>query len=92
MEFEWDENKNESNKRKHGVSFQDAISAFFDEHSISRVDTRKDYGEERIQILGMSDIGVLIVAFTERYENTIRIISARTPSKRERRCYELGYF
>lgn len=92
MEFEWDENKNKSNMKKHGVNFEDAVPVFFDEHSISRRDTRRDYEEERFQIVGMSSIGALIVAFTERHGNTMRIISARTPSRKEKLSYERGYF
>ncbi len=92
VDFEWDDDKNKSNLKKHGVSFEDAIPVFFDEHSISRMDTRKDYGEERYQIVGMSNIGVLMVAYTERHGTTMRIISARTPSKKEKRSYKQGYF
>lgn len=92
MEFEWDENKNQSNIAKHGVSFPDAIPAFFDERAISRLDNRNDYGEERYQIVGMSNIGVLMVAYTERHGRTMRIISARTPSKKEKQSYENGRF
>ena len=53
MEFEWEENKNQTNIRKHGVSFMDAINVFLDPYRIEREDDRLDYGEVRFQVIGM---------------------------------------
>jgi len=47
MEFEWDENKNKSNKQKHGIDFNDTKEVFKDENSKIAHDLRKDYGEDR---------------------------------------------
>lgn len=57
--FEWDNNKAITNWQKHGVSFSQAIKAFNDPFGIERFDEREDYGEERINLIGMCD-GVLI--------------------------------
>lgn len=91
-EFEWDENKNYRNKTKHKIDFMDAIQVFFDDQRISRADNRQDYGEERYQVIGMSNERVLFVVYTERYANTIRVISARKANKRERAAYDRGLF
>lgn len=92
MTFEWDEQKNLKNKAKHGVSFEAAAGVFFDENVLvepNRVINR----EERFQAIGMTEglTIVLFVAFTYRShpydEETIRIISARKASKKDRRRY-----
>ncbi len=77
MDFEWDRDKNEKNKQKHGVDFGFASKAFFDPNLISRLDDRQDYGEEREVALAMYFGVILSVVYTWRGE-TIRIISART--------------
>lgn len=92
MEFEWDENKNESNWNKHRVDFADAIHVFLDENRLEREDTRWDYGETRFQTIGITDQGVMFVIYTERSYNTIRFISARKANRKERRFYETGIF
>lgn len=51
MEFEWDENKNQENQRKHGISFQKAAK-IFEGRVLRKVDNRRNYGEERISALG----------------------------------------
>jgi uncharacterized DUF497 family protein len=85
MEFEWDENKNRENKRKHGVSFQKAAK-IFEGRVLRKVDNRFDYGEERISALGKADGRVLKVIYTMRGKK-IRIISSRKANKNERRIY-----
>ena len=93
--FEWDEAKNQSNLRKHGVTFEDASYVFEDPYFFS-VQDRFVNGEERWQTFGMiNNFLVLIIAHTalERLENgelieVIRIISARQATKHERRNYE----
>lgn len=52
MEFEWDKNKNESNKEKHGIDFNQAKEVFEDMDKIEVPDNRKDYGEKRTKIIG----------------------------------------
>ena len=87
MEFEWDENKNQSNQSKHGISFDEAAEIF--RYPIYKlVDIRKDYEEVRyIGIGSNSQMIVLTVIFTER-ESRIRIISARRANKKERKLYD----
>lgn len=85
--FEWDEDKNKKNIIKHGVDFEDATRVFYDESSFVVYDDRKDYGEDRFQIIGMAYGTVLLVAYTERHGDTIRIISARRADKNEQTSY-----
>jgi len=85
--FEWDDAKAASNLAKHGVSFAYARSAFDDPAGIEVVDDRRDYGEERFNLIAKSpDHIVLFVTYTER-ETGIRIISARRASKQEVKTY-----
>lgn len=90
-EFEWDEAKNHANIIKHKIDFADAAQVFFDERRIERLDIR-NYGEDRYQVIGMSNGRVLFVVYTERHENRIRIISARKASKQERVAYEHSFY
>lgn len=90
-DFEWDENKNIINRGKHKIDFADAIQVFFDDRRITRHDNRNDYGEDRYQVIGMAYERVLFVVYTERNENTIRVISARKANKKERLAYEHGF-
>ncbi|MBR1421306.1 MAG: BrnT family toxin [Selenomonadaceae bacterium] len=83
--FEWDDEKNEINIRKHGINFIDAIEVFFDEFRIERYDKYHSDEEDRWKVIGMVD-GVLVVIYTERDDAT-RIISARPADKSERREY-----
>lgn len=86
MEFEWDEDKNQSNQIKHNVSFEEATEIFrYPMYEIT--DTRRDYGEVRYIGIGRNNqMVVLTVVFTDR-ESRIRIISARPASKNERKLY-----
>jgi uncharacterized protein len=84
--FEWDDNKAATNLRDHGVSFQDAVTACRDPFAVEWIDTRRDYGEERISLLGQSRSVVLFVAYTER-SDILRIISARRATKNEQDDY-----
>ena len=86
MEFEWDANKNRSNKQKHGISFEEAAEVFR-YPMYEMVDARAGYGETRYIGIGRNNqMIVLTVAYTERGER-IRIISARRATKQERRTY-----
>ena len=87
-DFEWDESKNSINRSKHKVDFTDAMKVFFDEKRVTRVDSRVDYGEERYQVIGMTQQRILFVVYTERTENTIRIISARKATAKEKQYYQ----
>ncbi len=86
MKFEWDENKNKSNLKKHGVDFNQAKEVFNDKDKIEITDTRKDYGEERTKIIGKAMDLLLSVIYTIRGV-AVRIISARAASKKERMDY-----
>ena len=89
MEFEWNEHKNAININKHGIDFRAAAKVFKDPHFLVNEDNRHHYSEKRFQIIGVVEPhGVLFVVYTERCENTIRIISARKANKKERRLYQ----
>ena len=86
MEFEWDEAKNQSNIRKHGIGF-DTARRVFDGRVATSADRRRDYGEDRNISIGQVKPGALIVVVhTERHGRT-RLISARPASPKERRIY-----
>jgi len=86
MEFEWDEAKNQTNIRKHGIGF-DTAKRIFEGTVATSPDRRRDYGEERRISIGRVEPGALIVvAHTERSGRT-RLISARPASRKERRVY-----
>ena len=82
---EWDENKNEVNKKKHGISFESAALVFADEHYLELYDDEHNTEEDRYIAIGVVD-DVLFVVHTMRNEN-VRMISARLATKRERRFY-----
>lgn len=86
MVFEWDEAKADANYRKHRVTFQFAARAFDDNHGLDLVDDRMDYGEERWLRIALVEDRVLSVAYTRR-TGTVRLVSARASTRRERRMY-----
>ena len=92
MTFEWDENKNNSNKKKHdGVSFEIAARVFLDDKRIEKYDAlNSTFDEERYQAIGMVN-EVLFVVFTERASDRIRIISARPATQEENNEYYKNY-
>ena len=92
LRFVWDEIKNKSNVRKHGVSFEEARSVFYDEHAIRYFDPDHSRDEDRFIMLGMSaKLRVLVVCHCYREPgDTIRIISARRAEKPESRAYTEG--
>ena len=86
--FEWDFKKAKTNIEKHGVSFEEASTAFRDPLSLTIDDPLHSRDEERLVLIGMSyNNHPLIVVHTERGDN-IRIISARKATKKERKYYE----
>lgn len=89
LRFQWDENKNESNIVKHGVSFDEASTVFDDEEAIFISDPDHSVGEERFLLLGLSSREKILVVCHCYRENdeVIRIISARPATKNEKRQY-----
>ncbi len=92
LNFEWDENKNISNQKKHdGVTFEEAKTVFSDELARLIPDPDHSVGEERFILMGLSSqLKLLLVSHCEVNSETIRIISARKADKLERKQYE-GY-
>lgn len=89
IKFEWDTAKADSNKKKHGVSFQEAQSVFYDEFAVQFYDEEHSGSEDRFLMLGFSDEArLLIVCHCEREQGaTIRIISARKATPNESQYY-----
>ena len=79
MRFEWDDAKAAANLRKHWVSFDEATEVFDDPNSVLVEDTGHSYDEARFSIVGYSSRRMLVVTFTERHDDLIRLISARVP-------------
>lgn len=92
IRFEWDEAKNQTNQRKHGLSFEEAVQVFRDPLQVS-IQDRIEHGEERWQTFGLVH-GVLLVMVAhtvheeDQEETVVRIISARRADRKERRFYE----
>jgi len=87
--FEWDLNKNASNQKKHGISFEEAKTAFSDEFARLIADPDHSQEEDRFILLGTSiESNLLIVCNCIRDEESVRIISARKADKKERKAYE----
>lgn len=88
MRFEWDPEKARRNVAKHGVSFEEAATAFGDPLSLTILDPDHSEEEDRFILLGQTYAGrLVIVVHTDRGEN-IRVISARLATRRERKAYE----
>ncbi len=87
MEFQWDEEKNKENVRKHGLNFADAWQ-IFDAPMLTALDTREDYGEARFIGIGFLRNFVVVIVYAEPDEDTIRIISLRKALKYERERFE----
>jgi uncharacterized protein len=91
LSFEWDEKKSASNKKKHGVSFEEAKSVFTDQFARLISDPDHSDDEDRFILLGTSiHSKLLVVCHCIRANDSIRIISARKADKQEREIYE-GY-
>ena len=89
LEFEWDAKKEKANAKKHGVSFDDARTAFYDDTAMVFYDPDHSNDEDRFILLGMSvRAGVLVVCHCIRdSDSVVRIISARCADKREETDY-----
>jgi uncharacterized DUF497 family protein len=90
LKFEWDRRKESVNRKKHGVSFSEAKTAFFDENARVIADPDHSDEEDRFILLGLSSqLRLLVVCHCYREDqDTIRIISARKANRSERREYE----
>jgi uncharacterized DUF497 family protein len=92
-EFEWDERKAQRNEQKHGASFAEAKSCFEDVFALESFDVDHSVAEDRFNMIGRSHRGrILVVAYTVPDDRTIRIISAREATRRERVEYEKQEF
>ena len=89
LSFEWDERKNRENKRKHGVSFEEAQTVFLDERALRFYDPDHSADEDRFILLGLSfALRELVVCHCYRAGGSvIRIISARRATRREAAAY-----
>ena len=92
MKFSWDERKNKQNQKKHGVSFEEAKTVFFDENAVEYFDPDHSQEEDRLILLGLSSyLRILVVCHCFREKaSTIRIISARKATKKEQEAYTGG--
>ena len=92
IKFAWDEDKNTSNQKKHGISFQEAQTVFVDENARLISDSEHSQNEDRFILLGLSYTLKLLVVVHSYRENAeiIRIISARKATKNETKYYKRG--
>lgn len=90
IKFEWDASKAASNKKKHGVTFEEAKSVFYDDFAVQFFDDENSELEDRFLILGLSnEARVLLICHCELDSgNLIRIISARKATAKERKLYK----
>ena len=87
--FEWDVSKDAENRRKHGVTFEEARTVFLDDFARLIVDPDHSFGEARFLLLGMSICRrFLVVCHLDMGPGVIRVISARRANRRERKQYE----
>ena len=89
LRFEWDPSKATANLKKHGVSFEEALTVFYDEFAVQFYDDDHSASEERFILLGMSSgARILVVCHCERESgDLVRIISARRATRRESSFY-----
>ena len=89
LKFEWDKKKNKINTKKHGVSFDEAQTVFYDEYAIQFFDPEYSESEDRFLLLGTSfKLKTIVVCHCFRQEETIiRIISARKADRDEEQAY-----
>ena len=89
MRFEWDAEKDRANQAKHGVSFEEASDLFSSGEDFLEVyDAAHSFDEDRFIAIGSTSSGVLVVVYTERRDDVIRILSARKATKQEQKRLE----
>lgn len=88
MKFDWDSKKAETNRRKHGVAFDEAATVFLDAQALTGSDPDHSIGEDRYITFGYSALGRLIAVSHSYRSGNIRLISARKVTRSERRLYE----
>ena len=90
MKFEWDSSKSSANVKKHGVSFAEAQTVFYDDFAVQFFDQEHSSSEDRLLLLGMSSKArLLLICHCERDAGeVVRLISARKATKRERAFYQ----
>ncbi len=89
LSFSWDNRKNRANQKKHGVSFEEAQTVFFDENAIEFFDPDHSEDEDRFLMLGLSyRLRILVISYCLlRDDSEIRIISARKATKKEQKVH-----
>ncbi len=89
IRFSWDDRKSRINQKKHGISFGEAQTVFFDENAIEYFDPDHSVDEDRFLMLGISfRLRVLIVSYSLRQRGSeVRIISARKATKKEKKAH-----
>jgi len=88
MRFDWDAAKAKANLRKHGISFEEALTVFGDRGATTHPDLGHSRTEDREVTIGMSERGRVLIVVHVRRADQIRLISARRPTRRERSEYE----
>jgi len=88
MQFEWDREKEKRNSRKHRVSFDEAVTVFYDPLSATFDDPDHSFGEHRLITIGFSSHERLVVVSHTERGNAIRIVSARPATAQERKRHE----
>lgn len=92
MDFEWNQEKAARNEKKHGITFSEATTVFGDPLELTISDPDHSSGEYRFLSIGRSNSGnLLVVSYTERCQNQIRIISARKATGHEQKYYEQNH-
>lgn len=87
VRFEWDRGKNEANQKKHGLSFEEAKELFASDDYLEIYDEEHSVDEDRFIAIGAIRVGDVVVVFTEREEDIVRILSARRATKKEARLF-----
>ena len=90
MNFEWDEHKDESNFKKHGIRFAEAARIFLNP-VLTRSDDKTDHGELRESSIGLLDGAVVLVVIHTDRNGSTRLISARRANRSERRNFDDYY-
>ena len=87
VRFQWDQKKDEANQQKHGLSFDKAEELFTSDDYLEIHDEEHSVDEDRFIAIGAIRVGIIVVVFTEREEDIIRILSARKATKKEARLF-----